>query len=115
MMCSRSTISGSWPRSARQGWSPWSIVALIALAACSNAPPALQVQTAPLDLPHPKVLVLPRPDPVHTLPVRWSIVEGRFTLDAQGYENLSRNTAEFLRWAIEASHQLNYYGRELSK
>lgn len=73
------------------------------------------MQTAPLDLPHPKVLALPRPEPIHTLPVRWSIVGGRFTLDAQGYENLSRNTAEFLRWAIEATHQLDYYNTELAK
>jgi hypothetical protein len=50
------------------------------------------------------------PAPVETLPLEWTVhrVGDKvfFSLSPQGYENLSRNTADFARWAQEAMYRL---------
>jgi hypothetical protein len=44
--------------------------------------------------------------------VAWRVApQGTFSLDARGYEALSRNLAEITRWAQEASWQLDFYRR----
>lgn len=56
---------------------------------------------------------LPRPAPLALGPVHWTVTsEGKFCLDARGYEQLSRNNAEVLRWVGEASWQIDYYRGE---
>ena len=62
---------------------------------------------------------LPAPQPVRTLPFDWTVVTPSrlptgqdwvlFSLTPEDYERLSANQAEYLRWATEASHQLEYY------
>jgi len=63
--------------------------------------------------------MLPAPEPVSLLPVEWRIVRvdglPAFALSAHGYENLSRNMADILRWMREADHQLNHYRSTLSR
>jgi len=47
--------------------------------------------------------------------VTWRVVEvdgeAYFALPSRGYEALSRNVAEMIRWAREASYQLDFYRR----
>lgn len=53
---------------------------------------------------------LPRPAELSLGDVSWTVTpEGKFCLDARGYEQLSRNNAEVLRWISEASWQIDYY------
>jgi hypothetical protein len=53
---------------------------------------------------------LPRPEPLSLSEVKWAVTgEGQFCVDGRGYESLSRNAAETLRWVSEASWQLEYY------
>lgn len=39
-------------------------------------------------------------------PVVWTVGEEKFCLDARNYSNLSLNTAELLRWMLEARGRL---------
>lgn len=100
------------------------IVVLLASAGCSAAQRAITIAAAPTEIEAPEETPsVPIPDPVRALPVTWRVVtpervpEGSdwvlFAVDAKGYENLSRNAAEFLRWAEEADWQLRYYRGEL--
>lgn len=44
---------------------------------------------------------------------KWSVTEeGRFCVDARGYEALARDQAEVLRWVGESSWQLDYYAKK---
>lgn len=65
--------------------------------------------------PLPPAPVLPQPKSVDLAPVYWQVLtvdgEPRFALTAEGYEALSKNTAELLRWIKEASWQLDFYRR----
>lgn len=101
------------------GWSKIaSILALIVLAGCSNAPLAVPAPAINAARP-PEKPALPLPEPVRTLPVEWSVVTPSrlpsgadwvlFALSPTDYERLSANQAEYLRWSMEASHQLRYY------
>lgn len=72
------------------------------------------------DLPSlPQVQVVPKPDPLNLLPVEFGTTKSGekqvLTLDAQQYENLSRNMAELQRWISEAMAQLDYYRESLSE
>lgn len=57
--------------------------------------------------------MLPSPDPVKLESVQWKVVEVAgetyFALPARGYEALSRNMAEIVRWSKEATYQLDFY------
>lgn len=76
---------------------------------------------APLPEP-PKFQPLPLPEPITTAPVEWTVVTlnnlppGKdwvlIALTPQGYENLSRNLADGIRWSKEALDQLRYYRGE---
>lgn len=87
-------------------------MALIGLSACSSTPPKLQ---PPTETKQPPLPVLPAPEPVKLETVRWQVVEvdgeALFALPARGYEALSRNMSEMVRWAREASYQLDFYRR----
>lgn len=84
-------------------------------------PPVVNV-TPTVDLPEPTKQVLPFPDPVQQLPITWKVythedpptdpVWALITLTPKEYENLSRNTAELLRWIEEARGQLEHYRDE---
>ncbi len=91
-------------------WRSASILAVLALCACSNTPPKF--------LPPPKrppQAVLPTPQPVQLEDVQWKVLqsgsEPYFALTTKGYEALSRNIAELTRWAQEASYQIDFYRR----
>ena len=105
-----STTSARWPSASRVSSRIVSTLALLTLCACSSVPPKEQ---PPLSIKEPPRPVLPRPEPVKTEQVRWQVVdvggEPMFALTARGYEALSRNMAEMIRWAKEASWQLDFY------
>lgn len=116
MPSSAVTTSGPSRPASRALWRPASIAALLTLAACSSAPQTPQPQAtlsqAEMCPPPP---VLPAPRAASLLPVRWHVegdgVTARFWVDARGYEALSRNEAEKVRWAREAGYQLDFYRR----
>lgn len=86
--------------------------ALLGLSGCSNNPPIQQ----PFELtPQPPAPVLPAPQAVKLKPVQWTVkvIDGvpYFALDSAGYENLSVNMGELLRWTGEANWQLDFYRR----
>lgn len=87
-----------------------SMLALLTLSACSSNPP---VVLPPEEHKQPPLPVLPKPQPVRTETVKWQVVqvngESLFAVTAQGYEALARNLAETIRWAKEASWQLDFY------
>lgn len=62
--------------------------------------------------------ILPAPSPLRLEPVKWQVVsveeQTKFALDADNYEALSRNIAAMVRWATEASWQLDFYRRTRS-
>lgn len=86
------------------------MLALSALCACSSVPPKAQ---PPLLVDQPPLPVLPRPQPIRAESVQWRVVEvdgvPLFALTARGYEALSRNIADMIRWAGEASWQIDFY------
>lgn len=112
----------------REGVLHWSrtasIVALLALSACSSAPRTLDVRAAPIEVarPDPRPPV-PDPAPVDLRDLRWTVVtpdrlpEGDdwsvIGLTPRGYEALAHNQAELLRWMREAAWRLRYYRGEL--
>lgn len=66
--------------------------------------------------------VLPDPDPIETVPVRWRVLTrdtlpdgpfAFFALRPEDFEALSLNQAEVLRWVAEARHRLDYYREHL--
>lgn len=101
-----------------------SMMLLTVLGACSSAPPELQVRTVEQEVRMPPAIqVLPDPEPVRTLPVRWRVLthetvpEGEFqvfAISAQDYENLSLNFADAIRWIREARGTLEIYRRALT-
>jgi len=40
-------------------------------------------------------------------PVQWTVDHGQFCLAPKYYENLALNTAELMRWMLEARERLN--------
>jgi hypothetical protein len=69
----------------------------------------------------PEVSRLPPPDPIILSTVEWRVIpagepvvleEPMFALTAEGYEALSFNFAEVLRWVREARAQLLHYRGE---
>lgn len=70
-------------------------------------------------LPRPTVSPLPDPTPITTVPFKWEHVNigGKeyLAVDGKGYEVLSRNMAEFLRWIREARDRLDWYTKELTR
>lgn len=86
------------------------MLAALTLCACSSVPPKAQ---PPAEVKEPPRSVLPRPEPVRTEQLQWRVVEvdgePLFALTARGYEALSRNVADMVRWAREASWQIDFY------
>lgn len=73
-----------------------------------------------MDVPRPEcVPVVPRPDQIRSVPVRWFVItpqrlpEGEdwvfIAITPKGYENLSKNQADLLRWVEEAVWRFEYY------
>lgn len=88
---------------------------LVLLASCESSR-TLPVTTVEedLNLPEPpESVVLPPVQPVTLEKFKWSVVlvddTPLFALKAKGYEALSRNMAELLRWMKEASDHLRFY------
>lgn len=83
----------------------------------------LKVDAVPKQIERPdETPTVPNPQPISTLPVDWKVVRGADTLPAnaalfcltdRGYENLSKNHAEALRWVREAMWRLRYYRGDL--
>ncbi|ATS92242.1 o-spanin [Stenotrophomonas phage DLP4] len=105
-----STTSARSPGASRVSYSLASMLALLTLSACSSNPPVAQ---PPVEAKQPPPPVLPKPQPVRTESVEWRVVqvdgESLFAVTARGYEALSRNLADTIRWAKEASWQLDFY------
>lgn len=51
----------------------------------------------------------PQVEPFKALPVEWEVIDGKFTLTAQGYENLSKNTAGILKGVKQIKLQRDFY------
>jgi len=125
MSFSAHTISGTLRLSALGSLRIASMAALIGLAACSSKPQELRVQTVETEVRQPPVISpLPDPTPIRTLPFEWVVItqdtvpEGDFVLfglTPEGYEALSLNSADTLRWVQEAMHRLRTYREALSK
>lgn len=107
-----STTSARSPSASRVSSRIALTLAALMLCACSSVPPKAQPSTEAKEPPLP---VLPRPEPVRVEQVKWQVVEvdgePLFALTARGYEALSRNVSEMVRWAQEASWQLDFYRR----
>lgn len=98
------------------------MMALSVLTACSAVPQALRVETATTGIERPKKRPpLPNPEPINTLPVEWKVMKegdvvpdgaALFCLSPRGYESISRNQAEILRWVEGAHWRLRYYRGE---
>lgn len=98
-----------------------SILALLLSSACSSVLP-VRVDSAPIQVPRPTVQVLPDPEVLHQLPLKFQTVgrdkslpadEPFVCLTPEAYEILSRNTAETARWITEARWRLDYYRAQL--
>lgn len=65
----------------------------------------------PIDIAKPDAAPnLPPLVPIRISDLKWSVLPtGDFCLDSRGYETMSRNNAEVLRWVTEAKYRLNYY------
>lgn len=79
------------------------------------------MHTVPTQIEKPTKPVLPLPEPITTSKFDWyvltpaTIPQGDFVFFAvtpKGYEQLSLNEADTLRWVKEAKWRLDYYGRE---
>ena len=87
-------------------------------------PRQVEIVHQPIEIPAPKIPLIPLPLPVDLVPVEWEILSGQdftcegdfvfISLSPSGYENLSRNQAELLRYVKEAVYQLDYYRRVIS-
>lgn len=120
MSHSANMIWGSWRALGPRRSNVLSTLGLLTLVSCSGVPQDLKVLTAQVEVPRPpQVEVLPLPSPVTQQPLQWRVVTpsripaGKgwvlFALTPEGYETLSRNTAEIIRWMTEASFQLKHY------
>lgn len=80
----------------------------------------MEVTTVPLNLPSPDARPsLPQPEPIALLDVEWVVMTrdryerlqdgALMCVTPEGYEALSLNAAEVLRWTSEAKSQLDYY------
>jgi hypothetical protein len=51
----------------------------------------------------------PQRDPVELRPVIWQIIDDRFTLTPEGYEDLSFNVTEIWRGVEQLRNEITYY------
>lgn len=78
-----------------------------------------------VELKEPKRAILPLPQSANLQKVEWKVLTPEtarellkdpravyFGLTPQGYEAQARNVAELIRWAKEASWQLEYYRKD---
>lgn len=81
--------------------------------------------TPAVEVERPTKQALPEPAPIEQVEVVWVVLTEEtlaehaaepgwafIALTPKQYENLSRNTAETLRWVTEAYEQLEYYRDE---
>lgn len=96
------------------------MMAVMLLGACSSVRP-VEVQAVPLAVDRPALPRLPLPPPISTQPVDWLVLTpdrlppgdwAAMCVSPGGYETLSLNQADTLRWVTEAFHQLRYYRQE---
>lgn len=92
----------------------WILSLLMFSTGCgtSSKMPPIQVDTIQAERP-PAKPPLPRPAPVETLPVDWTVVATEdgpaLALTEEQFQHLAQNLAELLRWIREAAWRLHYY------
>ena len=90
-------------------------LALLALASCGTVD-ALNVTTAPVDIPPAVRLHPPLPEPLALATPDWRVVpagtatsEPLYCLPAEGYGRVKHNEAELIRWIRDAMDRLLFY------
>lgn len=92
-----------------------SLLLILLLAGCASAPPT--------EIPDPVVVTKyvttdcgepPQRAPVNLRPISWLIVEGRFTLSSEDYENLGYNVSMILAGIRELQSEVEFYEECLS-
>jgi len=73
-------------------------------------PPIIIYKTIPLDCGTP-----PQRPPIDLRPITWKIIGDRFTLNPQGYEDLSYNVSEIWSGVEHLLIELTYYRRCLEE
>jgi hypothetical protein len=92
-----------------------SILLILLLTGCASAPKT--------ELPDPVVVTKyvraecgepPQRAFVNLRPIEWQIIEGRFTLSAEGYEDLGYNVSMILAGIRELQSEIEFYEKCLS-
>ena len=90
-------------------------ILLLSLAACGSVD-ALKLDIVPIDVPPPVTLHPPPPQPMVLVPFVGDVQppgvtadEPLFCLTMNNYGWLARNTAEMLRWTLDAADLIEYY------
>lgn len=92
-----------------------SLLLILLLAGCASAPPT--------EIPDPVVVTKyvrtdcgepPVRAPVNLRPIEWLIIDGRFTLSSEDYENLGYNVSMILAGIRELSAEVEFYEECLS-
>ena len=87
-----------------------SILLLLLLSGCAGNPPT--------EVPDPVVQVKfvraecgspPKRSAVNLRPIEWLIIDGRFTLSAEGYEDLGYNVSTILGGIRELQSEIDFY------
>lgn len=91
------------------------ILALLVLSACASSPGT--------ELPDPVIIKEyvraecgnpPERTPVNLRPLSWQVIDSRFTLSPEGYEDLSYNVSMILLGIRELQAEVEFYERCLS-
>ena len=91
------------------------LILLVLISGCAAQPPT--------ELPDPVILTKyvraecgepPSREAVNLRPISWQIIDGRFTLSPEGYEDLSYNVSSILAGIRELQSEIEFYEECLS-
>lgn len=86
------------------------IILVLVLAGCASNQPVVEPPTITDTVyVYPDCGKPPPRKPVDFAPVSWQVIDGRFTISAEGYKRLSYNMAEIMRGIEELKAEIKYY------
>ena len=86
------------------------VLGVFVLAGCAAQQPVVEPPTITDTVyVYPDCGKPPPRKPVDFAPVSWQVIDGRFTLSAEGYKRLAYDMAEILRGVEELKLEIQYY------
>jgi hypothetical protein len=80
------------------------------LTGCASQEPLVQPEpTVVYKTVYPDCGTPPQRDPIELRAIEWLVVNGRFTLSAEGYEDLSYNITEIWKGIEQLNTEIKYY------